>query len=115
MASCTFLCHDSCTDALLRASGHNGVFFKIHRDDPSYFEHELLWLPENTSLDDALHLIRDPNTQGLVQKGRTGRIAIRFKPLMKFRPLRIHNSIQDTSSFVDLRSQGSQQPQVCMD
>eukprot|EP00435_Cladocopium_sp_Y103_P064785 s279_g26.t1 len=32
--ACTFLCHDSATSALIRASGCNGAFFKVHRNHP---------------------------------------------------------------------------------
>ena len=77
--SCIFLCHESEYRTLLKASGINGAYFKVHRDDPSYFELDLFWLPEDMSVDECLNLARDDQALGLIEKGSNGRLAIRFE------------------------------------
>ncbi|CAK0900853.1 unnamed protein product, partial [Prorocentrum cordatum] len=71
----TFMCHQARVDTLLRASGAEGVFIKKRNVDPL----ELLWLPEDTSLKKALDYASKPDAMGLAEKGKTGRLAIRFE------------------------------------
>ena len=77
--TCTFLCHESVSSKLLKASGCNGAFYKVHRDDPSFVELDLFWLPESMSFDESLQLAKHDSARGLVEKGSSGRLAIRFE------------------------------------
>lgn len=77
--TCTFLCHDSCVEKLLKASGRNGTYFKVHKDDMAFSELDLLWLPETMSFEEGLAHATDARAFGLTEKGKSGRLALRFK------------------------------------
>eukprot|EP00971_Amphidinium_carterae_P002931 57398-Amphidinium_carterae.1 len=52
--SATFQVLSSHADAVLRQSGRQGVFYKIHQSEGQQFE--LLWSPEGTTKDEAIAL-----------------------------------------------------------
>ena len=58
--SATCMLHESFLIKLLAASGQDSMFIKIHASDEAHFPTELLWLPEDTTLQAAL----DMNTIG---------------------------------------------------
>ncbi|CAK0816224.1 unnamed protein product [Prorocentrum cordatum] len=62
----TFQCHAMCVDALLRASGKDGAFFKKRDCEPL----EPLWLSDQTPLREALRLYGLPAALGLAEKGK---------------------------------------------
>ena len=75
--SCVFYVNQMGMKVVLRYSGASGVFFKMHADeveDPM----ELFWLPEECTLDQALEYAKDVRARGLAEKGKNGRLAVRF-------------------------------------
>eukprot|EP00972_Heterocapsa_arctica_P086984 12821351-Heterocapsa_arctica.AAC.1 len=74
--SVTFGCHKGVRDAVLRASGKAGVFYKNHKEQGEEETYELLWLPKQTDLDEARKMAADRRTCGLVEKGKTGLLAL---------------------------------------
>ncbi len=70
----TFRCHMHVRDRLLRVSGMDGIFIKQRGTAPM----ELLWLPEGTKWQAALDLAAKPGALGLVEKGKSGLLAVRF-------------------------------------
>ena len=97
--TCTFLCHESVSSKLLKASGCNGAFFKVHRDDPSFVELDLFWLPESMSFDESLQLAKHDSARGLVEKGSSGRLAIRFESATACSEFARSQSLPDTSQL----------------
>ncbi len=78
--SVAFLVHSDYCPVLLKSSGIDGVFYK-YRKDPDATEFPLLWLPEETSIDTALHYAKAPEALGVVEKSsaQDGRLALRFE------------------------------------
>ena len=79
--SLVFLCHSHFAEKVLRQSGTAGVFYKYHKDSPQAPTTELLWLPEQMSLDEALALAKDSHVLGVAQKGQSKTLALRFNQL----------------------------------
>ncbi|CAK9030661.1 unnamed protein product [Durusdinium trenchii] len=77
----TFMCHSDFCDTVLRASGTEGIFTKVHQRHSSEPEagHELLWLDPEISLNDALLVAENAGALGVVEKGNKGRLALRFR------------------------------------
>ena len=64
----SFLCHANSVDDLLRSSGTRGIFIKEKKGASP--EMELLWLPEELTLQSALQIAAKVDTAfGLAQKG----------------------------------------------
>ncbi|OLP79892.1 Fucoxanthin-chlorophyll a-c binding protein A, chloroplastic [Symbiodinium microadriaticum] len=72
-----FYVSDMFVEALLRVSGHGGVFIKCHADEGRPLM-ELLWLDAGVSLDKALEYLKDTRVMGLTESGESGRVAIFF-------------------------------------
>ena len=67
--SATVLVHESEIWNLLRTSGQEAVFLKLHGSSPLLQEADILWLPVEYSLDDALQLSqKDDSSLGVVKK-----------------------------------------------
>ena len=77
--SFTFYCHASSVDKVLQASGQQGVYYKVHQDESISQTFDLLWLPEEYSPDDGSRLCSDSRVFGMVEKGKNGRLALRFR------------------------------------
>ena len=92
----TFLCHKDMVSVLLKASGHDGVFFKSGDDDPSF---ELLWLHDGATLDEALAMAKDSRVYGLAEKGRSGLLALRFYDRASATAFAKERNIPDTASL----------------
>jgi hypothetical protein len=73
-----FLVHNTFEDELLSKSGANGIFLKRHVSEID-MGHELFWLEESTTLDDAYQMSMQAKALGLVEKGTKGRLAVRFR------------------------------------
>ena len=71
--SITFLCHEMLVSDMLRASGEDGVFIK-----QKGMEAELLWLDDGTPLKQARRMAEQEGVMGVVEKGKNGRLALRF-------------------------------------
>ena len=76
--SFTFMCHQDYCEAVLRASGTDGVFAKMHQDS-QHEPLELLWLDRAVTLQDALEAAKEASVFGLAEKGSQGFLALRFK------------------------------------
>ena len=77
--SFTFLCHESYCDVILRMSGRDGIFTKVHGFGDAE-RMELLWLDKTMSLEDATALVEKHATiLGLAEKGQQGFLALRFR------------------------------------
>ena len=66
---------------LLKASGHNHVYFRLHSSDPESDQLEIIWLSENTSYDDAIKSASEENVFGLaIKRNMDGpRYGLRFQ------------------------------------
>jgi hypothetical protein len=95
--SLLFLCHESMVEKVLCISGRQGIFYKVHKNDPSHKEFELLWLEDDTELDKALQLSSDPKVFGLVEKGKSGRLALRFQDGQSLSAFAVKHQMHDTS------------------
>ena len=78
--------HESFVDALLCASGTDGVFIKVHTDE-GRDKMELLWIDEEIELADALLSAQDPTVFVLVEKNKRFHLTLRFK------------TVEDTEKF----------------
>ena len=80
MYSATMLIHQSEVDKLLRASGQNGVFYKMHKSSQFRPSFELCWLEDGIALKEALTLCNKPEMYGTAAKNTKSKIrfAIRF-------------------------------------
>ena len=74
--SFTFLSHESFCEPLLKASGTDGIFLKMHASQEKL---ELLWLDRQVSLSDTLAAATDKSVFGLAEKGQQGILALRFR------------------------------------
>ena len=63
---------------VLRYSGQSGVFLKRHQSEEHDGSMELFWLSEDCTLDQALEYAKDERARGLAEKGKNGRLAVRF-------------------------------------
>ena len=65
---------------LLRASGQDHVYFRLHSTDPDADTLEIIWLPEQIPHSDALQLVAKEKTFGLaLKRGANGpRYGLRF-------------------------------------
>jgi len=77
--SFTFLCHETYCDTILKVSGKEGIFTKMHGvEDKDKLE--LLWLDKAMSLEDAIATVEKHSTiLGLAEKGQQGFLAYRFR------------------------------------
>ena len=96
-----FLCHEDSVEPLLRASGSEGVFFKVRKVEPAHVlsDLELLWLPEQTTLDMARALAQHDHVLGVCAKGgaQQPRLALRFKTVERMAAFAKDNDIEDVS------------------
>lgn len=76
----TLMVQDASIPDLLRASGKDHVYFRIHSSDPESDKIEMLWLPEHSSHEDALAMVEPAKSLGLALKKTTGgtRYGLRF-------------------------------------
>lgn len=78
-SSYTFLCHVTYCDAILKISGTDGIFTKMH-EVADKDKMELLWLEQATTLEDALVTVeKNATILGLAEKGQQGFLAYRFR------------------------------------
>ena len=100
-SSARFLCHEDSVEPLLRASGSEGVFFKVRKVEPVHVlsDLELLWLPEQTTLDMARALAQHDHVLGVCAKGgaQQPRLALRFKTVERMAAFAKENDIEDVS------------------
>ena len=66
--SATFMIHESFVTQLMKTSGREGVFFKIHSSSEAGYQFELLWLPDDVSHEQALQYAESDKVLGLVAK-----------------------------------------------
>ncbi len=78
--SATFSAHSDVVDTILRMSGTDAVFYKLHDSEHIWPDLELLWLPEDTSLDYALQYTKETGVFGIALKNAAiqPRLALRF-------------------------------------
>ncbi len=78
--SATFSAHSDVVDTILRMSGTDAVFYKLHESEHIRPDLELLWLPEDTSLDYALQYTKERGVFGIALKNAAiqPRLALRF-------------------------------------
>ncbi len=79
--SATFRAHSDVVDAILRMSGIDAVFYKLHDSEQHIRpDLELLWLPEDTSLDCALQYTKETDVFGIALKNSAIQplLALRF-------------------------------------
>jgi hypothetical protein len=76
--SFTFQCHEVFCETLLRASGKDGIFIKMH-GIPEQDKFELFWMDRSVSLADALKAATESTVCGLAEKGQQGLLALRFQ------------------------------------
>ena len=92
--SFTFLVHECFVDTLLCASGSDAIFLKVHEDEGRE-KMELLWIDEEIGLADALLSAQDPTVFGLAEKGKKGRLALRFKTVEDMEKFAKANGVSD--------------------
>jgi hypothetical protein len=99
--SATVPVHESEILNLLRTSGQEAVFLKLHGSSPLLQDADILWLPVEYSLDDALQLSqKDDNSLGVVSKNKSApRYAIRFGNQDDLRKFAKTYHIEDLSVF----------------
>eukprot|EP00435_Cladocopium_sp_Y103_P071991 s395_g39.t1 len=78
--SAIFYAHRSVIEQLLRASGRDSMFLKLHSSSESKFPTHLLWMPQGTDYNAALDFASGPSILGLVVKNTKAipRYALRF-------------------------------------
>lgn len=76
----TLMVQDVAVHDLLRASGQDHVYFRLHSTDPDAGTLEIIWLPEQIPHSDALQLVAKEKTFGLaLKRGANGpRYGLRF-------------------------------------
>jgi hypothetical protein len=89
--SATFMIHESFVTQLMKTSGREGVFFKIHSSSEAGYQFELLWLPDDVSHEQALQYAESDKVLGLVAKNakQKPKYALRF------------SSMQDLQTFAE--------------
>ena len=77
----TLMVQDASVHDLLRASGKDHVYFRLHSTDPDSDTLEIIWLAEGTLHEDALQLSDQAKAMGLALKRNAGgaRFGIRFE------------------------------------
>ncbi|CAL1147147.1 unnamed protein product [Cladocopium goreaui] len=87
----TFMIHESFVTQLMKTSGREGVFFKIHSSSEAGYQFELLWLPDDVSHEQALQHAESDKVLGLVAKNakQKPKYALRF------------SSMQDLQTFAE--------------
>ncbi len=101
----TFLLHASLVTKAERISGTAGIFFKVHKDETSRGEKELVWLPEGTALDTALDMAKDDTARGLAEKG-TGRLAVRFDDVAAAAAFARTHNLEDSTAIARWKISG---------
>ena len=91
----SFLVHMDYVDILLTASGQRGIFLKT-RDTSDL---ELLWLNEDTTLEQATQLASKTSALGIAEKGAAAhpRYALRFRDNQKLATIAYKLGLPDTS------------------
>ena len=100
--SATVFAHESEIETLLRASGLEAVFLKLHEASSLLPDADTLWMPPEFTLDDASQLAQsDDTTLGVVSKNSkvNPRFAIRFSDQTKLQHLAKTNHIEDLSPY----------------
>lgn len=100
--SATVYVHESEVQKLLRTSGQEAVFLKLHESSPLYPEADILWLPTDHSLDDANALAQaDDTTLGVIAKNSKvePRYAVRFGQKADLQNFAKKHHIEDLSPF----------------
>ena len=107
--SATVYVHESEIEKLLRASGLEGIFVKLHASSNLLPNADILWLPPEVSLDEANQLAQnDASTIGVVSKNSkvTPRFAVRFSEQSKLQHFAKANHIEDLSIYSRWRLTG---------
>jgi hypothetical protein len=91
------MCHSEFVDALLRASGQEGIFVKSQSTEVQPLE--LLWLPEDTSLEGAIKMASDARVFGLAEKGSSGKLAFCFRDVAVLSSFAKEKNLEDCSRF----------------
>lgn len=97
--SATVMVHESEVGNLLKSSGCEAVFFKLHDSSKLYPNTEILWLPCDFTLDDANELAgKDASVYGIVAKNSRfdPRFAARF---IEPNDLKTFHRLEDLSSY----------------
>ena len=78
--SATFRAHSDVVDTILRMSGSDAVFYKLHDSERIRPDLELLWLPEDISLENALQYTKETSVFGIALKNAAmqPRLALTF-------------------------------------
>ena len=106
--SAALLVHMDYINALLRASGVNGAFYKLRMSEQES-PMELLWLPDEFDLPGALALAKNDGAYGVVEKGKEAayRYAIRFRTVEALQEFATKHSVPDTSHLGRWRLSGA--------
>ena len=106
--SATFQAHTSVVKELLRNSGKNGLFFKVHKSFEHQYPCEILWLPETMLYEEALALSNNDTCNGLIVKNAKvqPRFAIRFSSTQELSAFARTNALPDNSDKGRWRIEG---------
>ena len=106
--SATFLIHESFVPALLKSSGQDAMFIKIHSSAADRFPHELLWLPDEVSFEQALQYADADKVCGLVVKNakQKPRYALRFCTNDDLKAVAEQHQFPDTTALSRWRLDG---------
>ena len=105
----TVLVHESVVHTLLKASGQDGVFYKLHDSSTFMPELHMLWLPTDISLEAAVSLAKsEKDSYGIAAKNTQGipRFAMRFLDEEKLKACAKRNRFEDISGFSRWRLTG---------
>ena len=97
--SATFRAHSDVVDTILRMSGTDAVFYKLHESENIRPDLDLLWLPEGTSLDNALVYTKEKDVFGVALKNAAmqPRLALRFMSQDALQKFAAEKKIDDVS------------------
>lgn len=98
--SATFRAHSDLIDTVLKISGQDRIFYKLHDSETVRPSLDLLWLPEETNIEDALTLsATSKDTYGIALKNASAnhRLALRFLDIGKLQTFAKEHSIDDFS------------------
>lgn len=106
--SATAMVHESELEKLIKSSGKDSMFIKVHDENNSALPLELLWLGDDVSLEAALVAAQDPTAYGVAVKNHKvkPRFAIRFKSTDDLKNFAAANSIDDLSIYGRWRLNG---------
>lgn len=95
----TFRGHSDLIDTILKMSGQDAVFYKLHESERCRPELELLWLPDGTSLQDAMEHTTSKDIQGVAMKNAaySPRYALRFNTPDDLKKYAQEHGIEDYS------------------